>query len=364
MKKKLNPWTENPSYVKWVKSRDKALEDLHTRAQVESSDIMRKLLTDVLLMAKAYYTQLKSGHPQSIDQFESHVKNIFSAGVSQLYGIIIMLKIRSYVLSKSSETEIIAQLTDEQVVSKIRSEEIYQIAGQDSTAGGEMIQRMTLYMDKLRRRIVSMAQGSAINAGDEMDFLQDILAAFPKDRVVKRPKRILKPLLRESDKKPKFDIAIDNIDENTWNDMLRTYMDEYVPKWRAPPAVVDLPIVDPTIQADGTEVWYAWEFERDMTNEFVQSVRDGQIAAANENGITDFVVISIIDDRTCEHCCGDFGCVDFDGLLVSEIEKMTGGEQSAPPYHFNCRCTLAPATDNIPKKPDNGGNEFDDWLLN
>ena len=84
--------------------------------------------------------------------------------------------------------------------------------------------------------------------------------------------------------------------------------------------------------------------------------------AAKDLGVTDFVVISIIDDKTCDKCCGAYGCVDFDGHTVKEIEEMTKGEQSAPPYHGNCRCALAPATDILPPMVDDGSKEFDEWL--
>jgi hypothetical protein len=225
-----------------------------------------------------------------------------------------------------------------------------------------------MYVDKLRRKIVSYAHASALSAKNAADFATDVAIAFPRTRKVGVPRRILKPLIREADRlagDPPIDIAIDNVDDETWNEMLDAYMSDYVPVTRAPEFVVDTAganVTDLTTQADGTKVWYAWELEKDLTHEFVQNVRDGQIDAANDNGITDFVVISIIDDKTCDACCGDYGCVDFDGMLVSEIDDMTAGEFTTPPYHFNCRCTLAPATDAIPEKPDDGSKDFEDWL--
>lgn len=358
-------WNASPSYRKWTALRDQALEQLHTRAQLETADILRKLLTDTLLAAKASYHQLQTGHPNGIETFERILKSIFVSAAGDIYQVMIRLKIRSYVLSKSSETEIIARLKSGTVVSSISAQKLDNLRKQSSRTGGEIWQRVNLYVDRMRRKITSFAQGAALNAPDQESFLIDVMQAFPRPRIVKRPKRILK-LVKEADqisKKPPADVAIDNIDDATWRDMLDAYKDEYVPRWRSPEFVVGLPITDPTIQVDGTEVWYAWEFERDMTHEFVQAVRDGQIDSARENGITDFVVISVIDDRTCDNCCGNFGCVDFDGLLVTEVEKLTGGDQSAPPFHYACRCTLAPATENIPDKPDTGASEFDDWLL-
>ena len=66
--------------------------------------------------------------------------------------------------------------------------------------------------------------------------------------------------------------------------------------------------------------------------------------------------------HTCEDCCGRFGCVDFDGKTITEIEAMTDGEQSTPPFHFNCRCTMAPMLDNMPELEQSNEEEFQAWL--
>ena len=362
-------WNEQPAYKKWVKARDRALEQLHARAQQESSDVMRKVLTDTLMIAKAYYPQMKDGNSYGVDSLEHMLKSVFSVAVTQLYHVLVALRSRSYTLSKSSEAEIIARMSHgKHVVTNIRHDHLQKAKYKPTMAGGQAVQRLNHYMDRMRRKIVSFAQGAALNAPDQTAFLIDVMQCFPKKKMVrKHPRRILKPELMEAthviSDDPAAEVSIDNIDDAAWQDMLDSYMTDYVPQWRDPAFVVDLPNPSGTVQADGTEVYYAWEYENDITNEFVQSVRDGQKDAATENGITDFVVISIIDSHTCDNCCGDFGCADFDGLLVSEVEEMTGGDQTTPSYHPGCRCTLAPATENVPDKPDDNMNQvFDDWL--
>ncbi len=370
-----------------MKARDRALEELHTRAQIEAADAMRRILSETLIAAKANFAQMKSGHPSGVDSFEHMLKNIFTVGV--LYDVLAKLRVRSYTLAKASESEIIAQMSHGKMIhANVRGEHLYKARTKPSMAGGPALQRLAHYLDRMRRKIVSFAQGAALTAPDVTAFLIDVHSCFPKKRIVKRPRRILKPQLMEADKPkpgpwdnwappplttqtisddPPADVAIDNIDDAAWQDMLAAYKDEYVPQWRDPAYVVDLPITDPTIQADGTEVYYAWEFERDLTNEFVQSVRDGTLEAANENGITDFVWIAVIDDRT-DQCCSW-----RDGLLVSEIEAQLDDHTDedadcdvedglVPPIHFGCRCALAPATDNVPDKPDDMSSEFSDWL--
>ncbi len=366
-KKNKHLWNKNAKYRNWVKDRDKALEDLHTHAQLEISDIVRDMLGHVLLVAKAQYHGMKEGYPGSVDWFEAGVRHKFQTAAGQLFMVVASLRTRSYTLARASESEIIAQLRREPTKSTITKIKLHELKFKQSVIGGHILHRINLYCDKLRRKITSYAQSAAMTSKDEVDFARSISVAFPRARRVKIPRRILKPQLMEAQYSisddPQTDIAIDNIDDEAWQDMLDAYKKEYVPKTRAPEFVVDQP------EVTGENTWYAWEFERDMTNEFVQSVRDGQIDAANENGITDFVWIAVVDDRT-DRCC-----LWRDGLLVSEIEdqiadhqdeddecSVDDGEGLTPPIHFNCRCTLAPATDNMPEKADDGSKDFQDWL--
>jgi hypothetical protein len=371
-KKKLHSYANSPAYKKWVLARDKALEQLHLNAQLRQTDEMRRGLTDVLLAAKAHYHDLKNLHQaHSVDRLEQIIKDLLRRTGDQLFLIHKMMKIRSYILAKSSETEIIAQLNPrKRIENKIDFSELLNKHAEESFAGGSMYHRIQMYMDRLARKIVNQAQSSALNAPDEAAFLFDVLQSFPQRKVYKRPPRILKPkLMTEADKTPKVDIAIDILSENEWRDMVDDYLEEYIPKWRAPEYVIDIPVTDPTIQATtGEEVWYTWEFERDMTQEFVQAVRDGQIQSANDAGITDFVWIAILDSVT------DSCCRWRDGLLISEIESQLSQHEDeddecrlendglVPPIHFNCRCTIAPVTENIPDKPDDSSKDFESWL--
>lgn len=358
-------WDDVPRYRSWVKQRDRALEKLHARAQLESADIMRRLLSDVMVTAQSNFGGLKHNQWGALDSFEQYLKRHFQSAAAEFYQVISRLRARSYVLSKSSEAEIIAQLSSKPIHAIVNQSQLHQAMHKDTAAGGPLVHRITLYLDRMRRRIVSMAQASALVEDDPKEFLIDIMSAFPKKKRISN-RRILKPQLMEAehpiggDDVDEADIAIDNIDDASWSDMLDSYMNDYVPKFRGPEYIVDLP-------TKGEGDYYAWEFERDMTNEFVQSVRDGQVAAANENGITDFVWIAVIDSRT------DDCCLWRDGLLVSEIEAQLedhkGEDQDCdvedgltPPIHFNCRCTLAPATEDLPDKPNDLSKDFDAWL--
>lgn len=352
-KKHLHRWVDSPHYRRWVQQRDRALELLHHNAQARATDEMRNMLTDVLMLARSSFDHLKNpDHPLAIDHFQDQVTRFLRISSAKLFDIYNDLITKTYLLSKASETEIAAQLTLKSVPNKITKQELFEYEVEETLT--PLHQRLQLYMDRLSRKIVTMAQTSALNAPDHEAFLTDILSAFPKTRSVVVPRRVLKPLV-EAEKKIKVDASLDYIDEDTWQDMVADYKNKHIPKWRSPEHVINIPTKE-------KEEWYAWEFERDMTHEFVQAVRDGQISGAKDAGITDFVVISIIDNDTCEKCCNGLGCVNFDKHLVSEVVEMTNGEQSVPPYHFNCRCTLAPATENIPAIPDDGSKSFEEWL--
>lgn len=382
----------SPKYKRWVSERDRALEELHQRAQLRQTDEMRRALSDALIAAKAAYYELKDHtRPHAIDSLEHSMKSILRGAGDRLFVIYTDLRRQAYVLAKTSEVEILHQHNAKKgIVSKLHAGELAKHQGGESFAGGPMYQRIQMYMDRLGRKIVSTIQTSALNAPDMESFLQDVMSAFPTRKAYKRPPRSLKPL-QESDRRTissgvpdwqqtyedaraegataaEATMLLDQEGQAAWDDMVQAYKNEYIPEWRAPEYVVNIPITDPTIQQDGTEVWYAWEFERDMTNEFVNAVREGQIQGAKDAGITDFVWIAVIDSVT------DACCRWRDGLLVSEIKDRLPQHEDeddscnlendglTPPLHFNCRCTLAPATDNIPDKPDDGAAEFNEWL--
>lgn len=160
-----------------------------------------------------------------------------------------------------------------------------------------------------------------------------------------------------------------DFDQDTWNRVVHEYQNDYVPIDRSPENFINLkdpftsiPIKDDIPESDKI---YAWELENEITNDFVKTVRDGQVSAANENGIDDFVWISILDDKTDECCQWRHG------LLTGEIEDRLAKDDSlsedcdavVPPAHFNCRCTLAPASKDLQMVNNTDLNqEFDEWL--
>lgn len=343
-------------------------------AQVKAADVLRKAFHDVLMSA-GYHFHLIVHNSRSggMSAFERDIDHLFAHAAKDLDRIQQRLRASSYTLAKSSEAEIIGQVTKKKSTAHVSRTHADLQRFKRSISGGQTEDRIKHYLNRIKHKIIqgastaSLAADQAIGPETQKDFLMQVYQAFPKTKTYRRPPRALQPVT-EADTKKKVDASIDLIDQNEWQQMLDDYKEEYVPKWRGPESVVDIPITDPTVQATtGEEVWYAWEFERDLVNEFVSSVREGELDAANENGITDFVWIAVIDNAT-DDCCSW-----RDGLLTSEIQAKLDeegeddcpdglGEGITPPIHFNCRCTLAPATDEIPDRPDDGEKDFQDWL--
>lgn len=335
---------------------------------------MRGALTNVMFLVKAFYAELHEPKtPYVIDSLDQQIRQQFNALSNQLLQVYTKLRAQAYMLSKASEAEILAQhIKHRKIRSNVSKSDLQRVMDKASAAGSTLHVRFHLYLDKLRRRIISAAQTYAITSDTVEDYLTGVFQALPKDRPVKRPARILKPSLMEADEYPgqlagyeigkkKIDQALDFVDEDTWNILVDDYLEEYVPSWRGPKEIVG--------KKPGTkDDLYAWEFERDMTQDFVIAVREGMVDAAKENGITDFVWIAVIDDKT------DTCCAWRDGLLTSEIEERLKDHQEddegcnidsdgiVPPIHFNCRCTLAPATDAMPERPDDNAKDFIEWI--
>jgi len=355
---KLHRWTDSPAYKQWVLARDRALEKLLDNARRKSADVMRKALTQALWVAKTYYTEIKNPSMHlGADRFEHEVRHVMRAAIPDLLQVMIDLRQQTYVLSKSSEAEIIARLSPGKTVkAKVDLNDLASQITKASVAGGDLQHRTRVYIDRLTRKIVNQAQTAALNDQSPEDFLLSVAQAFPKHKR-RTNRRTLKPNLLEADRGESSSgmAAQDFIDEEAWTKMLDSYSKEYIPQWRGPESILG-------IKTPEGEDYYAWEYERDITSDFVSAVRNGQVDAAKDNGITDFVWIAVLDDKTCENCCGDYGCVDFDGLLISEVRVLMKDDSFSCPAHFNCRCSLAPATDSIPEKPDVDYESFDKWL--
>jgi SPP1 gp7 family putative phage head morphogenesis protein len=268
----------------------------------------------------------------------------------------------SYLLTYSSEAEAIGQATGKSTKYTLGKDRIQMVQARPSFSGGSIDDRVQMVMNRLLRKVMNVIELSAINE-DEIDVMAERLErALPKVKAVPTEQRNLSlgKKLQEADRDRGPDMSFGLIDDETWEEWVDDYKAEYVPSWRGPENAYD--VRTPSGADTRTEI-YAWEMEQEITQDFVYQVRQGQIEAAKENGIQDYVWIAIVDNRT------DDCCLWRDGLTTKEIEKILKTERSdddcqaiVPPAHFNCRCVLAPMVEEMPERPESNIKDFEDWL--
>lgn len=195
-------------------------------------------------------------------------------------------------------------------------------------------------------------------------FGERLERAFPKRRE-KRRRGLTRPSpkLLEVGKKATQNFTVFQVDEDDWRGIVDEVMGKVTDFDRALGKSRRLQPVEAAELFDQV-VAYEWELEKLVTEEFVQAVREGQVDAAKEMGVKDFIWIAVIDDRTDE-CCAK-----RDGLLVSEIKERLSTEWQdddcaahVPPAHPNCRCTIAPVLTEEPVSEGISTKDFDEWLL-
>lgn len=362
--KKVSALTHS-KYKKFVDERDRAAEKMLGNFRLKQTDILRRYLRQAYDVIINFLITGK----KDIRYLDAGLHSVFIPAIDELTHLTDDLRKKTYTLCLVSETEAIARLKGKATYSVTKQAVDEYIKTTQSMAGGHTKDRVALFLDRLRRSLVDSVQIGLTKKEDIQSIFNRTVMRLPhlkRQRVVRELSKI-----KESDKKldangneiladdvPDEPLTTGFVDAGTWDQIVSDYTDDYIPEWRGPEYQIDPN--EPGWPDD--EKVYATDIEREMTEDFVKSVRDGQIEAANQNGIDDFVWIAIIDDKT------DDCCLERDGLLTSEIEKMmeTGEldddcDASTPPAHINCRCRLAPAIDSDlePVTVDTGG--FSDW---
>lgn len=358
---------KEPKYKSFINDRNKALERLQSHCQKDVSRVLHGALEKVsgfvshMILTQSISIETLKPNSQLFDRF---VHETFSAIELPLEDLIKRLKRSSYYLSYLGELEGVARATRKTFHAD--PFQFKRVLKDQEEAVNILGKPVSVYvyqsLFKLRTRIVSafISAVSLEKAGDEI--LESIEKVYPEVKVYKIPPRNLKPLdaLKEADSDPKdkkeFDFYHDLTNDEDWDLAVQAYKDSSLPPSRFDKSA--------SYNDDTGTMQYSWELEQDITDDFVKQVRDGQIQAANDLGVKDFVWVSVIDSRTCEVCC-----MPRAGKLVSEIEAMLKSgaldaeecDASVPPAHPNCRCDISPvaSTDPVPG-PD--WKSFQDWL--
>ena len=350
-------------YRSFVLERDRVLERLLLKSQLRISDLLRRTITQVLTLSSNNYERLIHT-PSHSTMLNHNINHLFMKLGDEITSEYQTLRRKVHVFTMAATTEGMARAMGKKMNYKVDAQRVYHHMTKDAASGGDLRLKIQHYTRRLANKVGEAITLGAVNGDDKEVFLQRIYRAFPKPQRVSS-KRILKPaVVREADqRKIAQRMSFGFVTDEEWQSIVDDYKSDFIPEWRGPE--YEFP-VDPSgpvyTKADGEEVTYAWEVERDLTHDFVQGVRDGTNEAAAAQGITDMMWIAVLDNTTCDDCCWNFGCSDFDGLSLTEIEKLTKGEVTSCPAHFNCRCDLAPMTDDMPEAPPPPIGDFDEWL--
>jgi hypothetical protein len=344
-------------YKDFIYQRDKVLEQIYNNHLIMVSDYMRRAFESIIKDA-----HILSKDSQSVQMatgtFSHYVHREFVQAYQNIIIIFERMHKATYLLSYAGEVEAMsrAKQTPYKIQSKLGFGAIT-----PPTQDKIFRDRLEFYFNRLQRKIVDKFQQALILEKTPQETAEAVYSAFPKPTRISKQRIIKKFTEADADKPQDFmgeKLSFGFIDDKEWERVRDSYMSEYIPAWRGPEYVVGKDA------QTGEDVYY-WEVEREAEHQFVKSVHEGTNDAARENGIVDMMWVAIIDDVT------DDCCIWRDGLTVKEIEEQLEGEHSddecdspVPPAHFNCRCRLAPITDE--ELPEDVGpskvGDFFDWL--
>ncbi len=340
---------ESLKYRKFTLERNKALEQINLNCQTDVSRMLFERLERIthFVSYMAIQEDISMMHlSYLVDQLRGYIDAQFLAAIPEMESRISRMRKATFTLTYLGELEAIARAT----------KKTKYIMPHEFKARVKFQQAMNTILDKkwevtlwiafsrLKQRIIQKFTAAVTLDKTPKEVVDAIKDAYPEASAYKRPPKVLKNL-RESDKddqdgeaaKKEFDFYAGLTTDEDWQLAVDAYKGTELPVSRFDNS--------PTFDPDTGYARYNWEIEQDMTDDFVNQVRDGQVEAATELGVKDFVWVAVIDNKTCDACC-----LPRNGKTVTEIEAMLkSGELSedecdaiVPPAHPNCRCDLAP----------------------
>ncbi len=349
-------------YKAFVNARDEAAERLLMKTRAKVADELRRFMAVVQVELGRVYPLLQPelGDPRNQQQLQYLHQSIHRHAYTISLDVATHWRVLAYytkmLIVAGEQQGVINALGGEP--KKISSDELRQLALDFGASPNDIA---LLHFDRLVMDVMNAVKTALVLGESFSEMNKRVIDQFPKEQRVSAP-RIMKVIqkVREADAhKRTFDFS-DYVSEQDWRDFVNEYKSEFVPKWRDPRSKLPSPV---SVGENEEYAVYAWQLERDITDDFVKQVNDGAHAGAKAQGITDFVWIAILDNRT------DPCCEKRDGLLISEIREKLKGEWAednlhgaVPPLHPNCRCRIAPATDDIPEVPESNAAEFEEWL--
>ena len=337
-------------YRKFSDDRNKFLETIFNKYRVMIADQLRPAFAHI---ARSY------NHGMKVDPKTDF--NILTPA-RHIQGLVVQLRQVVGVFTVISEGELLARVTEKPM--HVLKGSALKRSVDELEAGGHVYDRVIYYIGNICRKLDAKFELAKLHGSPLTQ--EEIIGCFPK--LIKIKKKPILQRIKEAEQplNKNVDMVTSDITDEEWDKILEDYMDEYVPRNRGP----ELSFTDEEMISGGRfpsgryeDATYQWELEQDISHDFVQTVRDGQNESANENGLTDFVWVAVVDSKT------DDCCLWRDGLTTKEIEQELKGEHRGDEYdgitpalHFGCRCSLEPATDDLPDIPQSNAGEFEAWL--
>lgn len=339
---------ESPEYKRFVNDRNEALEKMHSRAQSELSEVLHSWLRVVETSLYGILSMRSYGRARTVAQcvheFSHVVEPLLFGAIEASSKINSKLQRMTWLLSYVGELEAVGRATG-----KVNHRaEVLSIPDPDMTKlRDEAWASYSKLLNKIKDRLTSALLRELPN--DEA--IQYVKSSFPKPVKFKFKKRVVRAV--EATRKQGKDIVVtDFLGDGEWEEVI-SYLRQELPKSRFSDDVL----------SDDEQERYEWEYEQKLSDDFVTAFHNGEIPAANELGIQEFVWVSVIDNKTCETCC-----LPRNGMTTSEIEEAIHAgildedcDAVTPPAHPNCRCQIAPVGDTKQVEgPDWAG--FNTWL--
>jgi hypothetical protein len=358
----MKPLTDSNNYKAFIQSRDQSLERYLARYLTAIDRIVDSLKNRCKEVASHIAIQEVSREKAKANRrmFDQRISPWFSMASKRASELLTQMRKTTYTLSYIGQAEAIGRAIGKRTRYELAARDIDEASKEEMTHGGRHEDRIEMHFDALKAKVIAAFQLSQVLESPVEEVLDRIERAFPKQTKMKRISKLIAPMREAAQDKKREGWSFGTIDEDEWEKIVDDYLSDEIPFGRSPEDKIMTGGVTPEGE---DEFIYQWQLEQEVTDDFVSQVRDGEIDSANENGITDFQWIAIIDGKT------DDCCLWRDGLTSAEIESQLENEHkgddcdaTTPPAHFNCRCRVAPMTDDMPKEEPADYGDFLDWL--
>lgn len=342
---------QNKKYRTFINQRDRALEVLLRHCLKETSDISRSVFDHILNMIILRY-RLIDDHSRFTNRARMVLDSIYHEIDHTMRILSSAIAARVSQMDKLVTT--FAYAGEVEALSRLFGKSLRAVS--PDVPDRRIEDQVYLALTKLQGKIRIEIEKGYVQKEDVDTLIARIKKVLPKVKRFKTPPKELKPLKEASADEWTKTASVDFIDESDWAQILSQYKTEYVPTNRN--LSYDVEVGEPE-----TEEWYGWEIEQNITDAFVNRVKDGMVQAATEAGVEDFLWVAVLDDRTRpEHRMKD-------GLTSTEIETNLedkwadfDDQASVAPSGFNCRCRSVPYVADLPEAPPVDYGDFNEWL--